>query len=57
MEGGEVNEKATNYFTLRNVSNFYTIGSDVNNEKINYGWVNITESDIKNNTDDGIRVK
>ena len=57
LEGGEGNEKATNYFTLRDVSSFYTIGSHVVNEKINYGWVNITENDIKNNTDDGIRVK
>ena len=57
LEGGEDIEKATNYFILKNVTNSYTIGSYVDNETVEYGWVNVTENDIKNNTDSGIRVK
>ena len=57
LSGDKKNEKATNYFILHNVYNSYTIGSNTNDGKINYGWVNVTEKDIENNTINGIRVK
>ena len=57
LTGGEGNEKATNYFILHTPTNSYTIGSYKSGENINYGWVNITEKDIVENTEYGIRVK
>lgn len=57
ITGDNGDEKATNYFVLHTVNNSHTIGSYEDDNNINYGWVNITESDIKNNTENGIRVK
>ncbi len=57
LEGGDENETATNYFILYDTNNSYTIGSSKSDGKIKYGWVNITEKDIENNTDNGVRVK
>lgn len=57
LNGGDGNEKATNYFMLHTATNYHTIGSNVIDGKVNYGWVNITENDIENNTENGIRVK
>ena len=57
LSGGENSEKATNYFILHSVTNSYTIGSEINDDNVSYGWVNVTENDLEKNTNNGIRVK
>jgi hypothetical protein len=55
LDGNNGSEKASHYFILHNTQYPRTIG--LNSDKINYGWVNITENDIENNTEKGVRVK
>jgi len=55
LDGNNGSEKASHYFILHNTQYSHTIG--LNSDKINYGWVNITENDIENNTEKGVRVK
>ena len=57
LSGGENSEKATNYFILHSVTNSYIIGSEINDDNVSYGWVNVTENDLEKNTNNGIRVK
>ena len=59
LNGDEYSKKASNYFILNDVNHKGIIGSYVNegDSKTIYGWVNVTEKDFEDNSDNGIRVK